>query len=95
MVRRKTLTNFSNHRQDPFGTLVLYRSVTVYFDVQQNCLGLQKILYLVISSVQFIPTSPSSSPSNDSAGIEKKRFKNNNNSMAIVIQFITLSNKLC
>jgi hypothetical protein len=41
-VRRKTCTNFSDCRQDTFGTLILYRSVTVYFDVQQNCLELQK-----------------------------------------------------
>ena len=42
------------------GTLVLYCLVTVYFDVQQHCLELQKIVYLVIRLAQFIPTSPSS-----------------------------------
>jgi hypothetical protein len=34
--------NFLDPRQDTFGNLVLYRSVTFYFDVQQNCLELQK-----------------------------------------------------
>ena len=59
-VRRKTCTNFSDRHQDTFGTLILYRSVTVFFDVQQNRLELQKMVYLAINFVQFSPTSPSS-----------------------------------
>lgn len=50
---------FSDHCQDTFGSLgslVLYCSVSIYFDVQQNCPELQKIVYLVISFAQFIPT---------------------------------------
>ena len=34
--------------QDTFGTLVLNCSVTIYFKVQKNCLGL-KIVFLAIS----------------------------------------------
>ena len=41
-ITRKTCTNFSGCRQDTFGTLVLYCSVNVYVDMQQNCLELQK-----------------------------------------------------
>ena len=55
----KNIYKFLN-RQDTFGTLVHHRLVTAYFNVQQNCLELQKLVYLVISFVQFIPTSPSS-----------------------------------
>ena len=60
MVMGITFTNFSDHREDTFGTLVFHRSVTAYFNMQQNCLELQNILYLAISFAQFIPTSQSS-----------------------------------
>ena len=56
----KTCTNFSDLRQDTFGTLILHCLVTVYLNGQQNCLELQEIVHLAISFAQFIPTSLSS-----------------------------------
>ena len=46
-------------RQDTLCTLILHRSNTVSFNVQRCCLELHKIVHLVISFAQFIPTSPS------------------------------------
>jgi len=60
MIGRKAFTNFSDCCQDTFCTLLLYRLVTIYFNLQQNCLEVQKIVYLAINFTQFIPTSLSS-----------------------------------